>query len=284
MTAYDYYGVIGNPIQHSLSPIIHHHFAKQFNAHILYQKYLVPVTKFSQTIAHLHQCNIQGLNITLPFKERAFELAKQHDKYAAIAKAVNTLCFGPDGQLFGANTDGLGLIRDLCQNQQLNLKQQSVAILGAGGAVRGVIAPLLEQKPHQIIIANRTKQKAITLAAEFETLGPVYGCALNELKRPVKLIINGTSASLNNDVPAIANNIVTPTTWCYDMVYSNQPTAFVAWANKLGAEKALDGLGMLVEQAAESFYLWRGERPQTEQILAIVKRHIGHYSLFNQKS
>lgn len=279
MTAYDYYGVFGNPIQHSLSPIIHHQFAKQFNINMLYQKYLVPIGQLHHAVAKFQSQKGLGLNITIPFKQHAFELVNQHDKYAAIAKAVNTICFQTNGHLLGANTDGIGLVRDLTQHHQLSLHQQSIAILGASGAVRGVIVPLLEQKPLQIIIANRTKDKAIALAKEFARYGPVFGCALSELRQPIKIIINGTAASLSNTVPAIANNIITPSTWCYDMVYLSQPTAFVAWANKLGAEKTSDGLGMLVEQAAESFFLWRGKRPQTSPVLEYLKRYISHYSL-----
>lgn len=261
----DRYAVIGNPISHSKSPEIHRCFAALTEQNMRYDALLAPLDGFSQTVKEFQKEGGLGMNVTLPFKQEAFELVKSEGtltERAQRAGAVNTLIFHPDGDIEGDNTDGIGLIRDL-QRQGNIFIVGNILILGAGGAVRGVLKPLLELKGMNLVIANRTPDKAIQLAHDFADLCDsnthLSGCGYEELKgQQFNLIINGTSASLSGELPPLPDDLLEPGGVAYDMAYSNEPTTFQRWAEAHGAAKALDGFGMLLEQAAESFYLWRG--------------------------
>jgi shikimate dehydrogenase len=261
------YAVFGNPISHSKSPIIHQLFAKQTGDKIEYTAELSTPEEFAEDVMLFLLSGGLGCNITVPFKEQAWQLADSRTPYAERAKAVNTLKVQTDGTLLGANTDGIGLVRDLQQNQQIGLAGKRVLLLGAGGAARGVIQPLLEAKPASLWIANRTADKAQALARDFVDLGPIQGGGFNEIQGQYDVIINGTSASLQNDLPPLPYNCLADNGVTYDMMYSVNPTAFVQWGQAHHAAKALDGLGMLVEQAAEAYYLWRNIRPSTEIVM-----------------
>ncbi len=270
----DRYAVMGNPIAHSKSPLIHSMFAQQTGQHMQYDALLVDKDGFEQAVAEFRQSGGLGLNVTVPFKQQAWSLAQERSARAELAGAVNTLDFSA-GQCFGDNTDGVGLVRDLMQNHQLDLAGRNILVLGAGGAVRGVLAPLLQQQPNNIIIANRTANKATELAELFASYGNIEGMGLDAIPtKPFDLIINGTAASLQGDVPAVPTNCINDSTCAYDMMYAAQATAFMAWAQKQGAQKYLDGLGMLVEQAAESFYLWRKLRPETAAVIASLREQM----------
>lgn len=213
--------------------------------------------------------------MTVPFKEDAFRLADSLTERAQRAGAVNTLSKLADGTLLGDNTDGAGLVRDLTVNAGFSLKGKRILLLGAGGAVRGALEPLLAEQPASVIIANRTVEKAELLAKLFADLGPVSASGFDWLKESVDLIINATSASLSGDVPPIAGSLIEPgKTVCYDMMYGKEPTSFCQWATDNGAAVAMDGLGMLAEQAAEAFFLWRGVRPDTAPVLAELRRQL----------
>ncbi len=265
------YAVMGNPIAHSKSPLIHSLFAQQTGQHMQYDAILVDMDGFEQAVAEFRQAGGHGLNITVPFKQQAWALASQRSPRAELAGAVNTLDFSA-GNCYGDNTDGIGLVRDLQDNHQLTLQGQDILVLGAGGAVRGVLAPLLEQQPRRIIIGNRTATKAVELAALFAHLGNIEGMGLDALpQQPFDLIINGTAASLHGEVVPVPEACVGDSSCAYDMMYAAQATTFMTWAQDLGAAKCFDGLGMLVEQAAESFYIWRKLRPQTAAVIAALR-------------
>jgi len=267
----DHYAVMGNPIAHSKSPLIHTLFAQQTGQQMHYEAILVALDGFEQAVDEFRQAGGRGLNITVPFKQQAWALARKRSPRAELAGAVNTLDFSNDS-CFGDNTDGVGLVRDLLDNHRLELQGQDILVLGAGGAVRGVLAPLLEQQPRKIIIGNRTASKAVELATLFAGLGNIVGMGLDALPpQPFDLIINGTAASLHGDVPAVPAACVNDSTCTYDMMYAAQPTAFMTWAQGQGARKCIDGLGMLVEQAAESFYIWRKLRPETQPVIAALR-------------
>ncbi len=268
----DRYAVIGNPIQHSKSPLIHQAFAEQTGEALRYERLLGNPDDFESDVRTFFAEGGQGLNVTVPFKEQAWTLADERTARAESAGAVNTLIRLADGRLRGDNTDGAGLVRDLSINHGYLLSGSRVLLLGAGGASRGVVRPLLECGPEQLMIANRTAAKARALAAELQSLGLVQGCGLDELEgEQYDLIINGTAAGLQGEVPPLPDTILTVGGWTYDMMYASEPTAFVRWGEAHRAGKALDGLGMLVEQAAESFYLWRGVRPDTAPVIARLR-------------
>lgn len=268
----DRYGVFGNPIGHSKSPQIHALFAAQTGQALSYEPLLAPLDDFLAYARAFFQQGL-GANVTVPFKEQAFRMADQLTERARRAGAVNTLKKLDDGRLLGDNTDGAGLVGDLL-NAGVALVGQRILLLGAGGAVRGVLEPLLAQQPAALIIANRTASKAAQLAQEFGELGPLSACGFAELSEPMDLIINGTSASLGGELPPLADTLIVPErTFCYDMMYGARPTAFCQWAAALGAPTR-DGLGMLVEQAAEAFELWRGIRPDTAPVLAELRRQL----------
>ena len=268
----DKYAVLGNPVNHSISPQIHAEFARQTGQNISYEKLEVPLEGFAEFIAELHKKSYQGMNVTLPFKEQAFQLSESLSTAAEHAGAVNTLIRTATGWR-GDNTDGVGLVRDLTKNLSITLKQKNILILGAGGAVRGILELVLREDPKQIHIANRTAEKAVALAEKFKHLGNVVGTGLDgPFEEQYDLIINGTAASIKGKVPAIPDGLLKTGGATYDMFYAKEPTAFVEWAKQQGAEIAADGLGMLIEQAAESFYLWREIKPVTKYLLNDISK------------
>ena len=268
------YAVMGNPVAHSQSPYIHAAFARQCGHKISYDAIQVDVGGLAQALGNFQAAGGQGVNITVPFKQEAFALCNEVSARAQQARAVNSLTFRADGTRYGDNTDGVGLVRDIVHNHGGVIAQRRVLLLGAGGAARGVVGPLLAARPAQLVIVNRTPDKALELAAEFSGASVVAGCGYPALEgKSFDLIINATAASLNKELPPLPADVVAPGGWCYDMMYSAQPTIFMRWANEHGADKALDGLGMLVEQAAEAFYLWRGVRPQTAPVIAALRKH-----------
>ena len=271
----DRYAVYGHPIAHSRSPRIHALFAAQTGQDIVYDAVLAPLDGFVQKISADAAAGLKGANVTVPFKEEAFRLASRHTPRAERAGAVNTLQFGDAGEILGDNTDGAGLVRDLTVNHGLVIKGQRVLVLGAGGAVRGVLAPLLAERPARLCIANRTAGKAVELATAFADLGPVSGGGLAALDGSgFDLVINGTSASLSGELPALPAGVFAPAGAAYDMMYGKGETPFLALARAQGATQRLDGLGMLVEQAAEAFFVWRGVRPASAPVLAMLRAEL----------
>jgi shikimate dehydrogenase len=268
----DHYAVMGNPVAHSKSPRIHTLFAQQTGEQLDYITILVALTGFSKAVADFLATGGKGLNVTVPFKEQAWQLAATRSPRAELAGAVNTLILNTDGRHYGDNTDGAGLVRDLRSNHGAELAGRRILLVGAGGAARGVVEPLLEQKPRLLVIANRTADKAVELARHFCTLGHTEGCGLDDVAgQEFDVIINATAASLAGTVPALPEDVVSGASWCYDMMYGTGPTAFMEWATQRGACRVMDGLGMLVEQAAESFYLWRRVRPDTAPVIAALR-------------
>lgn len=271
----DQYAVIGNPIEHSKSPLIHSEFAAQLDEDIAYIRILGDMEDFAGEVKDFAASGGMGLNITVPFKQQAFELADQLTARAESAGAVNTFVFDEYGSILGDNTDGTGLVNDLGCNHRFNFSGSRILLLGAGGASRGVMRPLLEQGIEQLVIANRTVSRAQKLAEIGKQWGKLTGCGFNELAgQQFDLIINATAAGLNNEVPEIPAACLSPGGWTYDMMYGDEPTAFVRWGLENNAAKTLDGLGMLVEQAAESFFIWRGKRPDTEQVINTIRAGI----------
>ena len=264
----DQYAVMGNPIAHSKSPRIHSLFAAQTGQQLEYTAILVEPGNFTNAVSEFQLQGGRGLNITVPFKQEAWALAGRRSERAQRAGAVNTLVLDESGNHFGDNTDGAGLVRDLTVNHAATLAGKRLLLVGAGGAARGVIEPLLNEKPALLVIANRTPDKAVTLARSFCDLGHTEGCGLDDLEgQNFDIIINATAASLSGEVPALPASVVTSASWCYDLMYADQPTTFMNWADEQGAHRVMDGLGMLVEQAAESFYLWRGVHPDTAAVI-----------------
>jgi shikimate dehydrogenase len=270
----DQYGVAGHPVAHSWSPFIHGMFAKATAQNLVYRLFDIPPDEFRREALRLFAAGIRGLNVTLPHKQAAAELVNELTPRAERARAVNTIAFFDDTSLLGDNTDGLGLTADLERNMGLTLTDKRVLILGAGGAVRGVLGPLLERDLREVVIANRTPERARKLAAEFEDMGPVKACGFSEVKGPpYDLIINATSASLQGDMPLMPVGLVGEESVCYDMAYGRGHTPFTLWAKSLHAARTSKGWGMLVEQAAESFQLWRGIRPDTKPVLQALAQH-----------
>jgi|HubBroStandDraft_1064217.scaffolds.fasta_scaffold01801_3 shikimate dehydrogenase len=271
----DPYGVFGHPVGHSLSPFIHGMFARETGQYMSYRLFDVAPAELTERVQQFFAEGGRGLNITLPHKVAAVELAHELTGRAAHAAAVNTLALTDKGVL-GDNTDGAGLVRDLCDNLGLVITRRRLLILGAGGATRGILAPLLELEPLTVLIANRTPERAEALAAAFSDLGVTQGVAFEQVgDEPFDLIINATSASLSGEIPPIPAAACGAQTVCYDLAYGRAATSFVKWARRQGCARALQGLGMLVEQAAESFHLWRGMRPETSFVLAALKERAG---------
>ena len=271
MPSTDRYAVFGHPISHSQSPRIHRLFAEQTGQQLIYSAVDVTPETFETSVNEFIQSGGRGLNCTVPLKELAFRRAETLSIRGQRSKAVNTLALLPDGTLYGENTDGIGLTRDLTQNLGIELNGQRILILGAGGATRGILEPLLQSKPRQLDIANRTPNKAIKLASEFADLGPITGGGFQTFAgESYDIILNATAASLTGELPDLPPGILAQDGTCYDLAYGQQPTAFVRWGQKQGARLSVDGIGMLVEQAAEAFLLWRGIRPETTPVLAAL--------------
>ena len=258
------YAVVGNPVEHSLSPFIHKNFAEQTNKRVIYKKMHAKSDSFCDDVRKFFSLNGIGLNITLPFKQVAYNMAQSVSTRAETAGAVNTL-FYYKRQLYGDNTDGAGFINDL-QNKHISLLGKKVLIIGAGGASSGIIPPILAEHPNLLVITNRTPENAQNLARSFSYLGGIVYQDLNNLNSHFDLVINATSISCSDFSflpPHIASGAV-----CYDLSYNNtDDTAFNLWADSQGAVAIFDGIGMLVEQAAEAFYLWHGVRPNTKDVL-----------------
>lgn len=267
------YAVLGNPVSHSLSPRIHTHFAEQTAQPIQYQAIEVPLDGFNQQLFEMQNKGYKGANITVPFKQQAWDICDQLSTRARDAGAVNTLTFLEGGEIAGDNTDGVGLVRDLRQNLKLLMRERRILILGAGGAVRGVLGPILEQQPKKLTIANRSLDKAEALVNIFTNNGSIDVSAYDDLgNEQYDLIINGTAAGLDNQVPPIPETVLGVNSVCYDMMYNlQQDTAFVSWAMDHGAVDAYDGLGMLIEQAAESFQIWRGISVETRELMESLR-------------
>ena len=272
MTNNDKYAVFGNPIKQSKSPLIHSAFAQQCDQTMHYRAVRVNLDGFCEAANNFFSSGGAGLNVTLPFKEEAFDFAYQKSERAQRAGAVNTLIGQADGTVLGDNTDGIGLVRDMVANLGWTISGQRILILGAGGAVRGVLEPLLREHPKELLVVNRTPQRAVGLAREFGDLGPVQGGAYSLIgDRQFDLIINGTSASLAGEMPELPSSLITERSCCYDMAYGAEPTVFMRWAASHASWGVADGLGMLVEQAAESFFLWRKLRPETRPVISQIK-------------
>ncbi|SFE97843.1 shikimate dehydrogenase [Nitrosomonas sp. Nm166] len=269
----DSYAVIGNPVSHSKSPLIHAAFAQQTHQSMQYTAILAPLDAFQATVANFRQQGGKGLNVTVPFKLDAFQLATRLTERATIAQAVNTLKFEND-EMLGDNTDGAGLVRDIESNLGISIATKRILLMGAGGAARGVILPLLQQRPSLLAIANRTPRKAEALMEQFEDYGNIYPYHFMSLNEHFDIIINATSASLQGTLPELPGNIFTHAVLAYDMMYGREPTHFLKFAQLNGVCQVADGIGMLVEQAAESFFLWRGIRPQTKPVIAMLKSQL----------
>lgn len=269
----DQYVVIGNPVAHSKSPAIYAQFADQTGESIAYERLAAPLDDFATCVQHFMQFGGRGANVTVPFKLEAFALATQLTPRAQAAGAVNTLSF-EDGRIVGDNTDGVGLVRDIVHNAGVVLQGQRILLLGAGGAARGVVLPLLGERPQQLVVANRTVARVQELVQSFPAVASVLkAAAFDDLSGQFDVIINATSASLSADLPAVPATLFGPQVFVYDMMYAATPTVFMQWAAQHGA-RVRDGLGMLVEQAAESFFVWRGVRPYTAPVYAALRAQL----------
>ncbi len=271
----DRYAVMGNPVAHSKSPAIHKLFAHQFGHNVEYTAIQVDPGGFAQAVEQFRAAAGKGLNVTVPFKPDAFRLADYLSDRATLAEAVNTLKFEADGRVFGDNTDGAGIVHDIEMNLGIPLRDKTILILGAGGAVRGVLDPILRHHPKVIVLANRTVAKAKDLVRAFSQHGKIEASSFEDLKgKHFDIVINGTSASLKGEVPPLPMTIFARGALAYDMMYGDRPTPFMEWAMLHNAEKVVDGLGMLVEQAAESYFVWRGVRPETKSVIAAVRKGV----------
>ncbi|WP_336367809.1 shikimate dehydrogenase [Marinobacter sp. C2H3] len=272
----DLYAVVGNPISHSKSPRIHSLFATQTGEPVEYIAIQAPLDDFAGTVGAFFDRGGKGLNVTVPFKEQAWALAGRRTERAENAGAANTLYRDENGTLVADNTDGVGLVRDLTVNQGVTLNGRRILVLGAGGAVRGVLGPLLAEAPATLVIANRTVARAEALVALFAPNAGatrMSACGFAEAAGPFDVIINGTSASLQGDLPPLPANVIGSGSVSYDMMYAlGTTTVFNRWAGEQGAARTLDGLGMLVEQAAEAFRVWRGVRPETGPVMDTLRR------------
>ncbi|SCY37224.1 shikimate dehydrogenase [Nitrosospira sp. Nl5] len=267
----DLYAVVGNPIAHSKSPLIHAEFSRQTGQEMRYEAILAPMDAFAETVAIFRERGGKGINVTVPFKLEACNISSRLSARAHAAQAVNTLVFDGGG-ILGDNTDGAGLMRDIMINQEFSITAKRVLLMGAGGAARGAMLPLLKQGPSILTIANRTGQKAHELQQQFSHYGNVVSGDYADLRgEKFDLVINATSASLNGELPLLPSGIFTGESLAYDMMYGGH-TPFLQFAKKDGATRLADGTGMLVEQAAESFFLWRGVRPQTAPVIEMLKK------------
>lgn len=273
----DHYAVVGNPIEHSKSPRIHRMFAEQAGADVAYVRLLAPKDAFDAVARSFFAGGGNGLNVTVPFKEDAFRFADETTERAREAGAVNTLMRRSDGTVLGENTDGVGLVRDLTVNLGVPLRGQRILIAGAGGAVRGVVPEFVTHHPAELVLANRTVQRARAIIDGVAGKAGEVGCALEACglheipDRPFDLIINATAAGLDGDLPPIPATAVAQASICYDLLYAEEPTGFMVWAGERGARRVSDGLGMLVEQAAASYTLWQGFEPRTEPVIQALR-------------
>lgn len=271
-TEQDCYAVMGNPIAHSKSPLIHSLFAKQTGQQLGYDALLVERDGFPSAVLDFFAAGGKGLNVTVPFKQEAWEISDRLSERARRAGAVNTLWRDAQGSLHGDNTDGIGLVRDLTANRSVALAGKRVLLLGAGGAARGVLAPVLAENPASVHIANRTAARAVELVETFADIGELSASGLDDIEgRAFDIVINATAAGLEDQAPALAAGIITETSFCYDMMYGDRPTAFMRMAEQQGCSQYSDGLGMLVEQAAEAFRLWRDVMPQTAAVIDALR-------------
>ncbi len=273
------YAVVGNPVSHSKSPLIHTLFAKQLDQTMSYSAIPLEESEFDAFVIEFFAKGGGGLNVTVPFKEKAFKLAASCSPRAELAKAVNTLFLDAEGQICGENTDGIGLVTDIKLNHQFKIQGRDILVLGAGGAVRGVLAALIDEQAASITVVNRTVSKAAQLLDAFAGMANLQAMSYQELDevansgRSYDLVINGTSSSLQGEMLDIDARLLAKDCCCYDMMYADTDTVFVQWAKKHGAGLSIDGLGMLVEQAAEAFALWRGVRPSTVNIISQLRDH-----------
>lgn len=265
----DRYCVFGNPIAHSKSPAIHTAFAVELEEDIVYTAIEAPHDDFAGAWQRFVAEGGRGANVTVPFKEEAYQLCDTLSPRARRAGAVNTLILGKNGQTYGDTTDGVGLVNDLTTHG-VAVNGARVLVLGAGGAVRGVLEPLLAARPASVLVANRTPAKAQRLAADFVDLGEIGGGGFDSISGAFDVVINGTSASLAGDLPPLPDDLFATGATAYDMMYGAEPTVFLRWAAERGA-RTLDGLGMLVGQAAESFFQWRGKRPDTAAVMTTLR-------------
>ncbi|WP_280568340.1 shikimate dehydrogenase [Chromohalobacter sp. 296-RDG] len=268
----DRYCVFGHPIGHSRSPRIHALFAEQCGQTMTYEAIEAPREDFVGAWRAFVAAGGLGANVTVPFKEEAYRVADVLSQRARRAGAVNTLVHGRDGRTYADTTDGVGLVRDL-EAHGVTLDDARVLVLGAGGAVRGVLDPLLAAGPRALHIANRTAEKAVGLAADFQQEGDVTGSGHDALEGPFEVVINGTSASLSGELPPLPETLLAADGVAYDMMYAADPTVFLQWASARGA-RTIDGLGMLVEQAAESFFLWRHVHPDTGAVRDTLRHEL----------
>jgi shikimate dehydrogenase len=273
LTNIDLYAVIGNPVAHSKSPLIHAAFARETNQDMRYEAILAPENAFAAAVASFRHRGGKGLNVTVPFKLEACKIANRLTERADAAQAVNTLALGYDG-ILGDNTDGTGLVRDVASNLKFPLRSATILLLGAGGAARGVLLPLLQNQPRMLMIVNRTRLKADELQQQFSRYGAVVSADYADLQgQKFDLVINSTSASLKGQLPALPPGVFTDRSMAYDMMYGIGYTPFLKFAHEQGAAQISDGLGMLVEQAAESFFVWRGVRPKTAPVIEMLRSH-----------
>ena len=269
----DRYAVVGNPVAHSKSPLIQEAFARATGQRMRYERLLAPLDGFDQTVRTFVEANGRGLNVTIPFKLQAFALARERSTRAQSARACNTLAWRGD-HWFGDNTDGAGVVRDLTRNLGETIAGRKLLVLGAGGAARGIAGALLAERPLRLLIANRTHAKAVDLAAQFERDGPIGAAALASLSgQQFDIVVNATSLGLGTSVPTglWPHRLFAAQALAYDLIYADQTTPFLQWARGEGAARTADGLGMLIEQAAESFCLWRGIRPDTGPVFRMLR-------------
>jgi len=268
----DRYAVVGNPVAHSKSPLIHDAFARATGQAMTYERIFAPLGSFADVARRFADEGGRGLNVTVPFKLDALAIAAHASERAEAAGACNTLA-RRDGEWHADNTDGAGIVHDLTVNLGVALSGANVLVLGAGGAARGILLPLFAQGPRAVVISNRSMSKAHALAEHFGTRGPLVAMPPDALAgRPFDVVINATSAGLSADAAwPWPDGLFAPGGFAYDMVYGDAPTAFLRWAGAQGVARSADGLGMLVEQAAESFFVWRGVRPPTAGVIELLR-------------
>lgn len=264
----DRYAVFGNPVHHSKSPRLHGEFARRCRQELRYEAIEAPLDGFLDSVRAFVAAGGRGANVTVPFKEQAHAACRELSERAREAEAVNTLVFRADGSWYGDNTDGLGLVADL-RAKGIALAGRQILVVGAGGAVRGILGPLLDEAPARLVLANRSHHKAQLLVQRFSRRGPVEAWTFEQLAgETFDLVVNGTSAGLSGTLPPLPAGLFRPGACAYDLVYGPASAAFLRWAKSSGAEAVYDGLGMLVEQAAEAFRIWRGVRPDTQGLAA----------------